>query len=630
MRNKYLDTVPLDEALGIALTKLARFTPRTERVPVAEALGRVTAEAVYARWSVPHYNASAMDGVATFSGRTFGATETTPVSMEPGEYEAVDTGDPLPDGCDCVVMIEDIIELGGGRIELRAAVPPYANVRQIGEDVCRGEMLLPQKTVLTPVALGALLAAGVWEVNVQKAPVVGIIPTGDEIVPPMKAPEIGEIIEFNSSVFAGMVEQAGAEAVVFPIAPDDPDAVKAALTEAAKACDLILINAGSSKGRGDYTAQAVRGLGEVYLHGVSIRPGKPVILGRVGETPCVGVPGYPVSGYVVVEQLVLSVLRAMMGRAPHPERLMDAILTRPLQSPLNYREFVRVKLGFVDGRCVATPLNRGAGVITSLTKADGILDVPLDTERLEAGETVKVRLLRPRGEVEKTIVVIGSHDPLLDELADIARGQGGFVSSSHVGSMGGVTAMLRGEAHISAIHLLDEATGAYNQSYFDKYFRNSSVRLYRGVKRAQGLIVQAGNPKGIRSAADLTREGMRFVNRQRGSGTRILLDYLLKTGGIDSKDIYGYTREEYTHLSVAAKIVSDDCDAGLGVYSAAKAYGLDFIEIAWEDYDLLVNGAFAESGDFARLLSWLQGGEFARRLEALGGYALNGIGERLR
>ncbi len=627
MRNKYLDTVTLDEALAVALDKL---TPpiSAEIVKSADALGRVTSEAVYARWSVPHYNASAMDGVATFSGRTFGATETTPTVLSAGEYQPVDTGDPLPFGCDCVIMAEDIIEHESGAIELHAAAAPYTNVRQIGEDVCQGEMLLPQRTVLTPAALGALLAAGVWEVSVLKRPVVGIIPTGDEIVPPVKTPEKGEIIEFNSSIFAGMIKNAGAEARVYSIAPDKLDSIKAALLEAARDCDMILINAGSSKGREDYTAAAIRELGEVFLHGVSIRPGKPVILGRVGATPCVGVPGYPVSGYIVVEQLVLPAIRAMLGGA-QPELHIDAVLTRPLQSPLNYREFVRVKLGQVDGRCVVTPLNRGAGVITSLTKADGILDIPLDTERLEAGEAVSVRLLRREDEIESTIVIIGSHDPLLDELADIARADGRFISSSHVGSMGGVTAMRRGEAHVSAIHLLDEQTGAYNKSYFDKYFKDSNVRLYKGVGRAQGLIVQAGNPKGIRSVADLTREGMRFVNRQRGSGTRILLDYLLKTEGIAGESIYGYSREEYTHLSVAAKIASDDCDAGLGVYSAAKAYGLDFIEIGWEDYDFLVNGAFAHSDEFAVLLNWLRGGEFARRLTALGGYSLDGIGERL-
>lgn len=628
MRNKYLDTVTLDEALAVALEKL---TPpiNAERVKSADALGRITSEAVYARWSVPHYNASAMDGVATFSKRTFGATETTPTVLNAGEYEPVDTGDPLPFSCDCVIMAEDIIEHESGAIELHAAAAPYTNVRQIGEDVCQGEMLLPQHTILTPAALGALLAAGVWEVSVLKKPIVGIIPTGDEIVPPVKAPEKGEIIEFNSSIFAGMIKNAGAEARVYPIAPDKLYSIKAALSEAAKDCDMILINAGSSKGREDYTATAIRELGEVYLHGVSIRPGKPVILGRIGETPCVGVPGYPVSGYIVVEQLVLPAIRAMLGESSKPEAHIDAVLTRPLQSPLNYREFVRVKLGEVDGRCVVTPLNRGAGVITSLTKADGILDIPLDTERLEAGEAVSVRLLRRMDEIENTVVIIGSHDPLLDELADIARSDGRFISSSHVGSMGGVTAMRRGEAHVSAIHLLDEQTGAYNKIYFDKYFSNSSVRLYKGVGRAQGLIVQAGNPKSISSVADLTREGMRFVNRQRGSGTRILLDYLLKTEGIAGESIYGYSREEYTHLSVAAKIASDDCDVGLGVYSAAKAYDLGFIEIGWEDYDFLVNGAFAQSEEFAILLNWLRGKEFEQRLNALGGYSWGGIGERL-
>ncbi len=628
---EFLTNTPLEEARRSYLQALEAlgFASEPETVPVQEACGRITAQAVYAHGCAPHYAASAMDGIAVRAADTFGATDTTPVVLTPDRFTVVDTGDQIPEDCDAVVMVEEIVPQADGSVMIHGAAAPWQHIRQIGEDVCAGEMILPGYTTVSPAAIGAMIAGGVLQVPVIRRPVVGIIPTGDEIVSPCADPEPGQILEFNGAIFSAMVREWGAEPRLYPIVPDKFDLIEAALGKAAEECDMVLLNAGSSAGREDYSAAAIGALGQVFCHGLAMKPGKPAILGAIGKKPVLGVPGYPVSGILVIEELLRPVVDRWFHRCPALRPTALATLTRPVVSGLKYEEFVRVRMGYVGDKLMASPLNRGAGVVSSFMKADGILRIPQGREGYEAGDQVQIRLLSPLEKLKNTLVVIGSHDPLLDEVGNLLHmaDPGLYMSSSHVGSMGGIMAVRRGEAHAAGCHLLDTETGRYNVSFLRKYFPNGGVKLIRCVGRNQGLMVAAGNPLGIRSFSDIARSGIRYVNRQKGSGTRILADYLCKENGLVQDSIYGYDREELTHTSVAAQIAGGSADAGMGIYSAAKLYGLDFLPICIEEYDLLIPDGAYDTPLVQRLLAVLKSDAFRDKLMDMGGYTLDRPGQ---
>lgn len=627
MKYDYLSNVPLEQAVEEYLSALegAGMHLEPESVPVVDALGRITAQAVYAVLCSPHYHAAAMDGIAVQAARTFGASETTPTVLCPGEYTMVDTGDPVPADCDAVVMIEDVVEREGV-VQLYVPAAPWQHIRQIGEDISAGDMILPSFTEITPAAMGALLAGGVGEVPVLRRPVVGILPTGDEVVPPSGSPAVGEVMEFNSAIFSGMLTRWGARPRVYPIVKDDRALLKAAIARAAGECDALLIGAGTSAGRDDYTVSVLEELGTVVRHGIAIKPGKPAVLAHVDTIPVVGVPGYPVSGILVLEELFYPVLCRMLRQPAGREAQTQVRLGRRVNSSLKYREFVRARLSpGPDGVPIATPLNRGAGVVTSFVKADCILDIPQNAEGLEKGELCPARLLRPMEDLERTLAIVGSHDPLLDEAADLLRrtGAGYSVSSTHVGSMGAVTALKGGEAVMGAVHLLDEETGTYNAPQLRRFFPDGRAVLVECVQRTQGLMVAPGNPMGLHDLNDVIWTKARYVNRQRGAGTRILCDFLLKQAGREPAQVNGYTREELTHTAVAAQIAAGTADAGLGIYSAAKLCGLDFIPVCQEQYDLLVLHSALDTPVVRAFLEVLASEAFRQRVEALGGYELH-------
>lgn len=623
MKHNYLDNIPLEQAKEkfFALVSEALNNLKSERVETFLSAGRVTGNAVYARICSPHYNASAMDGISVKAKDTFGASENNPVVLTPDKYTVVDTGDPVPDGHDAVVMVEEVTEVEGG-VSLLSAVHPWQNVRQVGEDICMGDMIAPSKTKITPSLCGAMLAGGITSLEVIKKPLVGIIPTGDEIVPPTENPQKGDIIEFNSSIFSSMVREWGGESKIYPIVKDKKELIRKALEGAAEECDAVLILAGSSAGRDDYTCEIIGQLGTVAVHGIAVKPGKPAVLGEVKGVPVVGLPGYPVSAIVIMENIVRELVFRLSGQnAPERERV-KAVLGKRIVSSLKYREFVRVTLGKVGDSFVAVPLMRGAGVVTSFTKADGILEILQNSEGIEQGEAVEITLLKDKGEIEKALIVTGSHDPMIDEIRDIMkkRGYPFGLSSSHVGSMGAVNAIKNESAHLGGIHLLDTQTGEYNRSYVEKYLPEGKAVLVKGVGRVQGLMVKKGNPLGIKSFADAVR--CTYVNRQLGSGTRILCDYLIKENGIDKNTLDGYRNEEFTHTAVAAQIASGNADCGLGIYSAARMYDLDFIPVSVERYDFLVNAASLENEAVKAFFEILRSDELKKRLEEMGGYEL--------
>ena len=628
---EYLTNIPLEKAQEeyLSLLKNNGFTPKTELIPVFDACSRVTALPVYAHICAPHYAASAMDGIAVNARDTFGATETTPVILRSGQYVIVDTGDPIPEHCDAVIMVEELVQNEDATITIHAAAAPWQHIRQIGEDICVGEMILPALTKVSPSAIGAMIAGGVLEIEVIRKPVVGIIPTGDEIVPPCTDPKPGDILEFNSSIFSAMLKEWGAEAVVYPIVPDKFEQIQEMTAKASDECDMVILNAGSSAGREDYSAKVIESLGEVLYHGIAIKPGKPAILGCRGAVPILGVPGYPVSGIIVIEELLKPLIDHWMKVPAEQKQYVKAVLTRPIVSGLKYKEFVRVRMGYVGDRLMASPLSRGSGVVTSFMKADGILEIPQGLEGYEAGEEVEIRLFCSLDKLQNTLVVIGSHDPLLDELGNMLHvaDESLYMSSSHVGSMGGIMAIRRGEAHMAGCHLLDTVTGEYNLSFMKKYFPKGDVKLIRCVGREQGLMVAKGNPLDIQKFADIAKDGVRYVNRQKGSGTRILADYLCKTEQIDTASVYGYEREEMTHTSVAAQIANGSADAGMGIYSAAKLYDLDFIPICVEEYDLIISDYAWNTPMVQQLMKVLKSDIFRQKLMELGGYTVDNAGE---
>jgi putative molybdopterin biosynthesis protein len=598
-------------------------------VPVGEAAGLVTAGPVWAVRSSPPFDAAGMDGIAVRAADTLGASETTPVDLPPDAYDVVDTGDPMPGGRDAVVMREHV-HYQGKTAEIRAAVPPYQHVRSIGEDVSAGELLLPEGHRLRAADVAAAAAAGATHLLVRRRPVVTILPTGDEVRPIGEQIGAGEITDTNSLMLATQAREAGCEAHCLPIEPDDPGRIAAAVKAAVTGCDLLIIVAGSSAGRDDYTARVVAEHGMLAVHGVAVRPGHPVVLGAVGGTPVLGAPGYPVSAALTFDIFAEPLLAELAGAPPRKRPRATARLARKLASPLGLDDWVRVRLGVVGGVMVATPLPRGAGVLTSLVRADGLLVVPAGLEGHHAGEEVGIELLRGIDEIAGTIVAIGSHDLVLDLAASALRAEDPMVTlaSSNVGSLGGLVALRDGLCHLAGSHLLDPSTGEYTLPYLDRIPGIGDVSVVRLVHRDQGLMVAPGNPRAVKGIGDLTR--VHYVNRQRGAGTRVLLDFELGRFGVSPDDVDGYAREEPTHLAVAAAVAAGRADAGLGIMAAARAFGLDFVPVTQEPYDLVVAAGAMDSPLLAPLWSLLRSGRFQAAVTGLGGYSTKEMGRRIR
>jgi putative molybdopterin biosynthesis protein len=619
-----------------------------ERIPLDEkALGRVLAEPVWAKISSPHYHAAAMDGFAVRAEETEGAAQTDPVLLQAGiQAFYVDTGDPLPEWADAVIMIEQVESLDRSSapsadlrhpdlVRIRAAVPPWHHVRPMGEDMVATQLVLPVGHTLRPVDLGAIAGSGNDHVVVSRRPRVAVIPTGTELRAVGEQVREGEIVEYNSLVLAAQVGDWGGEAQRWPIVADDFQAIRNAVAQAAGEADLVLLNAGSSAGSEDFSARVVESLGELLVHGVAVRPGHPVILGLVHSNPpqgkrvvpIIGVPGYPVSAALTGEIFVEPLIARWLGRRPHEPAEMEATLTRKITSPAGDDDYLRVAVGIVGGKTLAAPLSRGSGVITSLVRADGILIVPSGSQGLDAGERVKIRLYRSQAEVARTILAIGSHDISLDLLAQVLALYDRRLVSSNVGSQGGLVALRRAEAHLAGSHLLDPDNGEYNISYVKRYLPGIPVLIMALVGRDQGLIVSKNNPKDIRSLQDLARTDVRYINRQKGAGTRVLLDYHLERTSIHPEQIRGYQQAEFTHLAVAAAVASGRADCGLGIAAAAQALDLTFVPLYQERYDLVIPRIFSESELLHPLFQVLVEPGFKASVARLPGYDVSIMGK---
>ncbi|NLW82127.1 MAG: molybdopterin biosynthesis protein [Desulfovibrionales bacterium] len=625
-RNVYLHTMPVAEALRLAIKALDRDRlVRRETIPAQLASGRVLARPVYAVCSSPTFHSAAMDGFAVRADTTFAAREGHPLRLAKGtQCVAVNTGHPLPEGMDGVLMVEKVVRETADFIETETPVFPMQHVRRIGEDIVATELLLPQNRQLSPYDVGGLLSAGIWEVLVWEKLRIAFIPTGDEVLDftlrPQPSP--GQVIESNSQIFAGL---AAAQDCLFERIPPVPDNMEA-LTQAVRTAvdgeaHIVVVGAGSSAGSKDYSRSIIERLGRVLVHGIDVMPGKPSILGVIDGKLVVGAPGYPVSAVVCFEELLIPIL-SWLSRKTRPERRKIGVeISRKVPSKLGTEELVRLAIGRVGSKLVASPLSRGAGMITTLIRAQGVTRIPVDSEGVEAGSMVQAELLVPESELDQTLIVIGSHDNIVDVLGNdlMCLPRPVRISSSHVGSMGGLTALRTRSTLMAGTHLFDEASGDFNFPFFSKYLPGLDVVCVNLAIRHQGLIVAKGNPLNIRSVEDLARPEVRFINRQRGAGTRILLDYHLRQAGIGAEQVRGYEKEEFTHMAVAVNVLTGTASCGLGIFAAAKALDLDFIPLARERYDLAF---LPELMDWKTevVLELISSAGFKARIEALGGY----------
>jgi putative molybdopterin biosynthesis protein len=627
----------LEEAKALFLSRFDKPQMVGSReMSVEEALGRITSEPVFAKMSAPTYHAAAMDGVVVSAEDTYGTTDRLPRLLKLGKDALwINTGQVIPKGFNAVIMVENVHQIEETRIEIRAPVFPWQNVRKVGEDVVATQILLHQNHRIRPYDLGAMLSAGVFLVRVWRRPRVAVIPTGTELVDYRQSPgphelSEGKILESNSLVIRSLVRQSHAIPVSYPIVADQEDIIRETIQKAvASDAHLVLVNAGSSAGTRDYTADIIRELGKVFVHGVAMMPGKPTILGEIEGKPIMGVPGYAVSAILSFEQFVKPLLHRWQGLADPEPKTTTVLPSRNIPSRLGIEEFLRVNIGQVGEKRVATPLPRAASSIMTLARAEGIIRIPAFSEGIGQDEEVEAELLVKETALQKTVVIIGSHDMTLDLLADEVRQQGRDVrvSSGNVGSLGGLLALRKGICHMAGAHLLDPERGEYNLAYIDRYLQGTKVSVFHHVLRDQGLIIPQGNPKGIIGIEDLTRKDIVFVNRQAGSGTRILLDHLLQQKGLDATGISGYEHEEYTHMAVSVDVLSGVADCGMGVLAAAKALDLDFIPIAQEQYDIIVPAQYKNAVQIENVLETMRSQRYRERVSRLGGYDPSRSGE---
>jgi len=642
-RNIYLETIPPEEAVSRAKAALDRTTLLgTETVPTHEAAGRVTAGPIFARYSSPTFHAAAMDGIAVRAESTFSAREDEPTTLTlDKDFLFINTGNAMPEGMNSVIMIENVVQKDEATVLIEAPAFPWQHVRRIGEDIVATELLIPQNRELTPCDIGALLSAGIYEIEIREKVKTVFLPTGDEVLNFLDkpAPQAGQVIESNSQVFKAYADSWGIDATWSAPVPDDEDALRAAVMQGLDDnCHMVIVGAGSSAGSKDYSKRVFESIGKVLVHGIGVMPGKPTLVAITDERSghpgrlLIGAPGYPVSAVVCHEKILAPVVSWLMGKSKPQRAMTDVTLARKTPSKPGMREALRLAAGRIGDQIIAAPLARGAGMITTMTKAQAVAYISEDVEGADAGETLNAELLVPKSDLDRVLVHVGSHDNTLDLLANELMGlsEPMRLVSSHAGSMGGLTALKAGSALFAGAHLFDPETGDFNFPFIDRYLKDIDVTVVNLAIRHQGLIVAKGNPLGIKGVDDLSREDVIFINRQRGAGTRILLDHHLKTAGINPQDVQGYDNEEFTHMAVAVNVLTGAASCGLGIYAAAKALDIDFVPLAHERYDLVIPTQYMEDERIKTLLEMIRSDEVKTKIGELGGYDVDLTGQVMK
>ena len=635
MRKIFRELISLDEAKK-RLFSAVKVIQKVEEIPLTEAYGRILAEDYYSEVDIPPFDRATMDGYAVKAEDTFGAEEDNPVELKViGKVEAgevpnmevrkgtaveISTGAVIPKGANAVVMVE-YTSRKNDSILIYKPVPPGANIMSAGSDIRAGELLVRKGTKLTAREIGVLASAGFDKVKVIMKPKIAVVSTGNELKSPGEKLEFGKIYDVNTyTICAGIIENGG-EPIPLGIARDDESEIRSMILRGLELADMVILSGGTSAGVGDKIYRILGELGEILAHGIAVKPGKPTVLAIVDDKPVIGLPGYPTSALMIFELIVAPLIRLMAGLQKEEYKSIKARIPIRYISAMGRREFLPVNIVKSEGGFVAYPFVDYSGAISTLAEADGFVEIPENKFILEENEEVEVRLF---GDIKVAdLMIIGSHCIGVDVLVDILQKRGILAKVINVGSTGGIMAIKRGEADIAGVHLLDPYTGMYNIPYLLKYGLKGQAVLVRGYIREQGLIVAKGNPKKIEGIEDLLRSDVTFINRNAGSGTRILLDMYLKKIAEDrglsfddiKRSIKGYDVEAKSHTAVAIAVLMGKADVGLGIRAVAERYGLDFIPIKPEEYDFVIRKDRLNKDAVKEFIKVLRSDEFKDALE---------------
>ncbi len=636
MRRVFHELIPLEKAIEVIEQRIELKPRGIEEVEVLNALGRVLAEDIYAPIDYPPFDRSEVDGYALHAEDTYGADEQNPAKLQVigavsvgevpnievlhGTAVEISTGAAIPRGANAVVM-EEYTARNGSTVFVYRAVAPLENIAIAGSDVPKGDLVLQKGTRLGPFEIGVLAALGYSHVKVFTRPCVAVISTGNEVAQPGTALRFGQVYDYNGYAVTAYLRSLGAHVEYMGIVPDDEEKLRVAILQALSRSDIVVTSGGTSAGLGDLVYRVIESLGEVLVHGLEIKPGKPTVIGVVKDKLVIGLPGFPFSASVITIALLRYVVEKMCGLQSATRPYLHARIAQRIRKGVGKTWFLPVALTKRGDELIAIPIPMRSGNISTLLRADGMAVLHRDLELVDEGQRVEVLMMR--SDIPKTII-IGSHDILLPRIVAMAS-LTQDLKIIPVGSLAGLQFVAKGYGDIAPIHLLDPDSKTYNVPYVARY---RDIVLVSGYRRRIVLAFKRGNPKRITSLRDALRNDIRFVNRNRGSGTRVLIDLMLQNVaeelGIGFSDlvkrINGYTYEVSSHTGVAAAIAQGRADMGLCIEYAARIYNLEFIPIAWEEYDFAVHRDSLAKPSVKRFIEYLGSEEARKIVGSLPGY----------
>ena len=612
MVKRYLSLISLERAIDLTLTSFEKPDKKIS-IPVINSVGRVSATPVYAKYSVPEVNLSAMDGFAVRSRDTVGASDQSPVTIV--DFTQVNTGNIVPPEFDAVIMIEDTWDKGDC-FQIRKSASLWQHIRPAGEDVREGQLVLPEGHRIRPFDIGALATYGIVNVDVREVN-IGLIPTGSELVNLGIRPGPGQVVESNTIMAQVFLGEMGANCTRYPIARDDPKTIEESLCRAVEENDLVLISAGSSAGTRDYTAEVIESVGELLFHGVAMKPGKPAMLGKIDDKPVIGLPGYPLAAQTVLREFAGPLLKSWGLPEPlyHTFRVQ---LSGSLVSDLGFDEFIPVSVGHVGNKFFAIPHSRGSGVQMATVKANGFVHIPAFTEGCDSETEIDAVLTTDPGNIERTILLSGAYDPALDELAHLVRDNGIFMQVRSAGNIGAVLSLRHNSCHAAPLSLPDFSL-LPNCREIMQLLPLSDLRFVHIATTSLGIASLGGY-----SFENLITT--RFINRRKGTSARMIFDTILKSRGIDPAQIDGYGHEVETHKAVAEAIRNGFADTGICTSGVAEENGLLFVPLVGEQLELAIRTDLMKEPNISALVSTIRSESFKLSLANKGGYNLSQTG----